>query len=92
MPDPDEADEAARQFREMELEGLDHGRMDLPEPGKKQVIDPEWGSGHYDAASHYARKAAKALRRDEVARAHALAAIGQIHAILAAAAAAAAQD
>lgn len=97
VPDPDEAervrltkegDEAARQFRELQLEGAEHGRAGLDERAEERPIHPESGPGHYDAASRYAREAAKALRSDEVARAQALAGIGQIHATLAAAAAA----
>jgi hypothetical protein len=82
-----EADEAERQFREKGLEGFSHGRMDLAEPRKERAIDPESGPRHYEAASRYARRAAKALDREEVTRAQALAAIGQIHATLAVAAA-----
>ena len=83
MPDPNEADEAADPFS---LEGVDHGRTYLPEP-EKRVIDPDSGPGHYAEASRYARRAAAALDNGEVTHAQVLAAIGQIHALLAVAAA-----
>jgi hypothetical protein len=94
MPDPNETpvpdpDELARRFEEM---GGEHYRADIPEAAGQSPIDPESGPGHYAAAGYYARQAAEALYHEDVARAQALAAIGQIHAMLAAAAAAAVQD
>jgi hypothetical protein len=52
----------------------------------------ESGPGHYVEASRYAADSASALQADDVARAQALAAIGQIHATLAVAAATAPDD
>lgn len=84
------ADEAQREFREyVEKGGPEHGRAFLPEI---HAVNPDSGPGHYAEASRYARDAAKALANDKVARAQALAAIGQIHAALAVAAATVAQD
>jgi hypothetical protein len=73
-------DQAAREFRERREVG--QGRADLAE---SHAVNPDSGPGHYAEASRYARAAAKALADDEVARSQALAAIGQIHATLAAA-------
>jgi hypothetical protein len=87
MPDLNErADAAAREFREAEG-SLEHGRAELAERGEGRPVDPESGPGHYAEASRYAQRAAKALDGNDVTRAQALAAIGQLHATLAAAAA-----
>ena len=77
-------DEAAREFREKAEPG--HFRADLVE---SDAINPDSGPGHYAEASRYARSAAAALDGEKPDRALALAAIGQIHATLAAASAAA---
>lgn len=99
VPDPDKAgeidriiregDETARRIMEqMAQEGsLEHGRAWLPE--RERAIGPESHPRHYAEAVRYAHQAAEALRSGEVTKAQALAAIGQIHATLAAAAAAA---
>ena len=74
-----EGNELARELTQLEYPG-------------RRPIDPESGPGHYKEASRYAYEAAEALRSEDLARAQTLAAIGQIHATLAAAAATAVQD
>jgi hypothetical protein len=63
-----------------------------PPPPSPPPIDPESGPGHYAEASRYAREAATALSRGQTAEAQVLAAIGQVHATPATAAATAEQD
>jgi hypothetical protein len=58
-----------------------------PRPGVKQPLRPH--PSHYAEAVRYADEADAALKAENVARAQALAAIGQIHATLATASAAA---
>jgi hypothetical protein len=84
MPSLEEqGDAAAREFRESDPP--EHGRAWLAE--SPAAVDAGPGPWHYKKASRYARRAAKALDGDEVTRAQALAAIGQVHATLALAAA-----